>query len=109
MKFNHLSSPSSDVKATADFFVRRPGCSLAFISPAAAMLKRAGFDIVIESKDHTVVWPHNFHLGFELASVNELSELCHWLSGEQLFQVLAASAVSINARSLGWLWLWTGK
>ena len=75
MKFNHLSFPSIDVKATADFFVRHLGCSLEFISPAAAMLKRAGFDIVIEAKDHTVVWPHNFHLGFELASVDELSEL----------------------------------
>jgi hypothetical protein len=55
--------------------VRHLGCSLEFISPAAAMLKRAGFDIVIEAKDHTVVWPHNFHLGFELPSVDELSEL----------------------------------
>jgi catechol 2,3-dioxygenase-like lactoylglutathione lyase family enzyme len=75
MKFNHLSFPSSDVRATANFFVQHLDCSLEFISPAAAMLKRAGFDIVIEAKDHTVVWPHNFHLGFELASVDELSEL----------------------------------
>ncbi|MBV7535292.1 VOC family protein [Duganella sp. sic0402] len=75
MKFNHLSFPSSDVRATANFFVQHLGCSLEFISPAAAMLKRAGFDIVIEAKDHTVAWPHNFHLGFELPSVEAVSEL----------------------------------
>jgi catechol 2,3-dioxygenase-like lactoylglutathione lyase family enzyme len=75
MKFNHLSFPSSDVPATANFFVQHLGCSLEFISPAAAMLKRAGFDIVIEAKDHTVVWPHNFHLGFELPDVEEVRQL----------------------------------
>ena len=75
MKFNHISFPSSDVKATADFFVRHLGCALEYIGADAAVLKRAGFDIVIEAKDHTVVWPHNFHLGFELPSVDELSEL----------------------------------
>ena len=75
MKFNHLSFPSSDVRASADFFVQHLDCSLEFISPAAAMLKRAGFDIVIEAKDHTVVWPHNFHLGFELSSPDDVRQL----------------------------------
>ncbi|MRW84260.1 VOC family protein [Pseudoduganella sp. FT26W] len=75
MKFNHLSFPSSDVKATANFFVQHLGCALEFISPAVAMLKRAEFDIVIEAKDHAVVWPHNFHLGFELPTVDAVSEL----------------------------------
>jgi len=75
MKFNHLSFPSNDVKASAKFFVEQLGCSLEFDSPAAAMLKRGGFDIVIEAKDQSVAWPHNFHLGFELSSVDELREL----------------------------------
>jgi catechol 2,3-dioxygenase-like lactoylglutathione lyase family enzyme len=75
MKFNHLSFPSSDVPATAAFFVQHLGCTQEFISPAAAMLKRVGFDIVIEAKDHTVVWPHNFHLGFELPSAEDVREL----------------------------------
>ena len=87
MKFNHLSFPSSDVRATANFFVQHLGCSLEFISPAAAMLKRAGFDIVIEAKDHTVVWPHNFHLGFELPGADEV---------RQLHQRLQAQGVSMK-------------
>ncbi|TFW23723.1 VOC family protein [Duganella callida] len=75
MKFNHLSFPSSDVQATASFFVQQLGCTQEYGGPAFAMLKRGGFDIVIEGKDHAVVWPHNFHLGFELPSVDEVREL----------------------------------
>ncbi|MRW93160.1 VOC family protein [Duganella sp. FT80W] len=75
MKFNHLSFPSSDVPATAAFFVRHLDCTQEYLGPAAAMLKRGGFDIVIEAKDHTVTWPHNFHLGFELPSADAVREL----------------------------------
>jgi len=82
MKFNHISFPSSDVRATADFFVRHLGCSLEYIGTDAAVLKRAGFDLVIEAKDHTVVWPHNFHLGFELPTVEEVSQLYQHLQAQ---------------------------
>jgi catechol 2,3-dioxygenase-like lactoylglutathione lyase family enzyme len=75
MKFNHLSFPSSDVAATASFFVQQLGCTQEHAGPAFAMLKRGGFDIVIEGKDHTVVWPHTFHLGFELDTVEDVRQL----------------------------------
>ncbi len=66
MKFNHLSFPSNDIAATTDFFVKQLGCTAERHGDFTA-LKRAGFDIIIEGVSaHDVVWPHNFHLGFEL-------------------------------------------
>lgn len=76
MKLNHLSFPSLDVAATATFFEQYLGCTVSFRSPQAWILKRPGFDIVIESsaKDK-VEWPHNFHLGFELPTVEAVRTL----------------------------------
>ncbi|MCU6497540.1 VOC family protein [Rugamonas sp. A1-17] len=75
MKFNHLSFPSKDVTATVDFFVRRLGCTAERFGDTA-VLKRAGFDIVIEdARDRDVNWPHNFHLGFELPGIEEVRAL----------------------------------
>lgn len=82
MKFNHLSFPSSDVAATARFFVEQLGCTQEDAAPSFAMLKRGGFDIVIEGKDHAVVWPHNFHLGFELPCVADVHALHARFSGQ---------------------------
>lgn len=77
MLFNHLSFPSTDVAATVAFFVEQLGCAAEPFG-TSAVLKRAGFDIVIEDasdRSDGVVWPENFHLGFELASVDELRAL----------------------------------
>ena len=75
MKFNHLSFPSNDVGATMDFFVDQLGCTAERFGDFA-VLKRAGFDIVIEGAgERHVAWPHNFHLGFELPTVDEVRAL----------------------------------
>jgi catechol 2,3-dioxygenase-like lactoylglutathione lyase family enzyme len=77
MKFNHLSFPSTDVAATVAFFVEQLGCSAESFG-SSAVLKRAGFDIVIDDATDRldqVIWPDNFHLGFELASLDELRAL----------------------------------
>ena len=75
MKLNHLSFPSVDVAATAGFFERRLGCtSTAF--GRSRLLKRPGFDIVIEdAADRAVAWPHKFHLGFELPTLEDVRAL----------------------------------
>jgi catechol 2,3-dioxygenase-like lactoylglutathione lyase family enzyme len=75
MKLNHVSFPSSDVGATATFFEDHLGCTVA-ARGTSWFLKRPGFDIVIDAAaDHPVQWPHNFHIGFELASLDEVRGL----------------------------------
>jgi catechol 2,3-dioxygenase-like lactoylglutathione lyase family enzyme len=75
MKLNHLSFPSTDVEATAGFFEKHLGCT-ATVFGTSRLLKRPGFDIVIEdASDLAVDWPHNFHLGFELPTVNDVRRL----------------------------------
>jgi catechol 2,3-dioxygenase-like lactoylglutathione lyase family enzyme len=76
MKLNHLSFPSTDFEATAGFFEKHLGCTVSSRWPGGCILKRAGFDIVIEhAADRPVAWPHNFHLGFELPSVAAVEAL----------------------------------
>ena len=71
MKLNHLSFPSTDVAATAAFFEQQLGCASATRGPGSRILKRPGFDIVIDdASGHDMTWPHNFHIGFELPSVD---------------------------------------
>lgn len=85
MKLNHMSFPSSDVSATASFFEGHLGCTVA-ARGTSWILKRPGFDIVIDdSAGHPVEWPHNFHIGFELATLEEV----HALYG----QMIAADVV----------------
>lgn len=80
MKLNHMSFPSSDVDATATFFEQHLGCTVA-ARGAIWILKRPGFDIVIDDAgDHPVEWPHNFHIGFELASPDEVRALYEQMS-----------------------------
>jgi catechol 2,3-dioxygenase-like lactoylglutathione lyase family enzyme len=75
MKLNHVSFPSSDVSATATFFEQHLGCTVA-ARGGSWLLKRPGFDIVIDdAAGHPVKWPHNFHIGFELASLDEVRAL----------------------------------
>jgi catechol 2,3-dioxygenase-like lactoylglutathione lyase family enzyme len=76
MKLNHLSFPSTDAAATAAFFEQHLGCAGATPGPGSRILKRPGFDIVIEdASGQEVKWPHNFHIGFELPSVEAVREL----------------------------------
>jgi catechol 2,3-dioxygenase-like lactoylglutathione lyase family enzyme len=77
MKLNHLSFPSTDYAATAAFFEKHLGCTIASRSDASVILKRPGFDIVIENAGtRRETWPENFHLGFELPTVADVRELC---------------------------------
>ena len=74
MVLNHLSFPSRDVVATAAFFERQLGCTVTAFG-SSRLAKRPGFDIVIEDASaRTVDWPENFHVGFELASVEAVHE-----------------------------------
>lgn len=78
MKLNHVSFPSSDVAATATFFENHLGCTVA-ARGASWFLKRPGFDIVIDdASGFPVEWPRNFHIGFELPSL----EAVHALYGQ---------------------------
>jgi len=75
MKLNHLSFPSADVAATAGFFEKHLGCTGTAFGKSR-LLKRPGFDIVIEdASDQAVAWPQNFHLGFELPTVADVQDL----------------------------------
>jgi catechol 2,3-dioxygenase-like lactoylglutathione lyase family enzyme len=75
MKLNHLSFPSTDVAATAAFFETCLGCTVTPFG-TSRLLKRPGFDIVIEdASDGTVTWPQNFHLGFELPTLEDVRSL----------------------------------
>ncbi len=75
MKLNHLSFPSTDAMATAGFFEQHLGCKATPFG-SSLHLKRPGFDIVIEdASDRTVAWPQNFHLGFELPTVEAVRQL----------------------------------
>ena len=74
MVLNHLSFPSRDVVATARFFERQLGCTVTPFG-TSRLAKRPGFDIVIEdAATRTVDWPENFHIGFELATVDALRD-----------------------------------
>ena len=86
MKLNHLSFPSTDVEATSAFFEKHLGCT-ASVFGTSRLLKRPGFDIVIEdASDIAVDWPRNFHLGFELPTsttsgafmIASRQQACRW-------------------------------
>lgn len=76
MKFNHLSFPSTDTRATAAFFERYLGFTIDGTWDNCYILKRPGFDVVI---DHVTgddaVWPKAFHTGFELPSLDDVQAL----------------------------------
>ena len=74
MQLNHLSFPSNDVVATASFFETYLGCTATPFG-RSRLLKRPGFDIVIEdATDHPIQWPRNFHLGLELPTLAALQD-----------------------------------
>ncbi|HEX6703894.1 MAG TPA: VOC family protein [Albitalea sp.] len=72
---NHMSFPSREADAAARFFERYLGFT---ISPmgTSRVLKKDGLDIVIEdASGREVNWPHNFHIGVELPTVEAVHEL----------------------------------
>jgi catechol 2,3-dioxygenase-like lactoylglutathione lyase family enzyme len=76
MKLNHLSFPSTDVAATAAFFEKHLGFAIDIKMERAFILKRPGFDVVIEkAADPAQQWPKNFHVGFELQSFADVLTL----------------------------------
>ncbi|MBH9698192.1 VOC family protein [Burkholderia cepacia] len=76
MKLNHLSFPSADTLATARFFERHLGFTIAGSWNKSWILKRPGFDVVIDhAGDDETAWPTNFHVGFELPSLDAVRTL----------------------------------
>lgn len=75
MKLNHLSFPSADTPATARFFEQYLGFTIAGTWDKSYILKRPGFDVVIDHHDEVPAWPRAFHAGFELASLDAVREL----------------------------------
>ncbi len=83
MKLNHLSFPSSDAAATARFFERYLGFTISGTWDRSFILKRPGFDVVIEhAGDEVPSWPGNFHTGFELPDLEAVETLYARLKGE---------------------------
>lgn len=70
-KLNHLSFPTTNVAETAAFFEKYLGCEIAYASDSY-LLKRDGFDIVLDHVVEQPAWPKNFHFGLELASLDDL-------------------------------------
>lgn len=76
MKLNHLSFPSANPTETARFFERHLGFTIAGQWDKSYILKRPGFDVVIEHMaDDIPQWPRNFHTGFELPSFDDVQML----------------------------------
>jgi catechol 2,3-dioxygenase-like lactoylglutathione lyase family enzyme len=71
---NHLSLPTKDPAATARFFQQHFGCEIV-AAGESILLKRGGFDIVLDRIDGDPGWPADFHFGFEMASLREVQAL----------------------------------
>jgi len=85
MKLNHLSFPSADTLATAKFFERYLGFTIGQVWDKSYILKRPGFDVVIEYVgDDVPAWPKTFHAGFELPSVDAVRELYERFKAEDV-------------------------
>ncbi|WP_198039199.1 VOC family protein [Paraburkholderia sp. SOS3] len=76
MKLNHLSFPSADAAATAQFFEQYLGFTVSGTWEGSYILKRPGFDVVIDASSHDIpAWPTAFHAGFELPDFDAVCEL----------------------------------
>ncbi|WP_173405474.1 VOC family protein [Caballeronia insecticola] len=82
MKLNHLSFPSADTPATARFFERYLGFTIAGTWEQSYILKRPGFDVVIDHHADTPEWPRAFHVGFELPALDEVHTLYERFASE---------------------------
>lgn len=75
MKFNHISFPCTDVDAAAAFFQQYLGCTVSAFGDSR-IVKRHDFDIVLEGVgDRPVAWPHNFHIGFEVPTAQDVIDV----------------------------------
>ncbi len=83
MKLNHLSFPSADTAATAAFFERYLGFTVAGTWDRSYILKRPGFDVVIEHVDDGApAWPRSFHAGFEMPDIDAVRALYERFEGD---------------------------
>lgn len=83
MKLNHMSFPSSDTAATAGFFERHLGFTVAGTWEQSYILKRPGYDVVIDHVNGDAPqWPSAFHLGFELPSLDAVRDLYERFAAE---------------------------
>jgi catechol 2,3-dioxygenase-like lactoylglutathione lyase family enzyme len=73
-KLNHLSLPTTNPIATAAFFEKHFACEVVAVGESI-LLKRDGFDIVLDGVSDATPWPHDFHFGFEMATVQQVREL----------------------------------
>ena len=71
---NHLSLPTRDPQATAAFFAQHFGCEIVAAGDSV-LLKRDGFDIVLDKVDAAADWPRNFHFGFEMPTLQQVQTL----------------------------------
>jgi catechol 2,3-dioxygenase-like lactoylglutathione lyase family enzyme len=71
---NHLSLPTTNPAATAAFFEKHFACEIVQAGESI-LLKRDGFDIVLDGISDTAQWPTDFHFGFEMATLREVREL----------------------------------
>lgn len=71
---NHLSFPTANPAATAAFLEKHFGCEIV-MAGESILLKRDGFDIVLDGTRDATHWPADFHLGFEMATVQDVQEL----------------------------------
>jgi catechol 2,3-dioxygenase-like lactoylglutathione lyase family enzyme len=84
MKLNHLSFPSADTAATAQFFERYLGFTIAGTWDKCFILKRPGYDVVIDHHDDAPAWPRAFHVGFELPTFDAVQELFDRFTAEDV-------------------------
>ncbi len=73
-KLNHLSFPTPNVAETAAFFQKYLGCEIVAAGDSC-LLKRDGFDIVLEHVAEDVAWPTNFHFGIEVDTLADVHAL----------------------------------
>jgi len=71
---NHLSFPTADVAATAAFLERHFGCEI-LATGDSILLKRDGFDIVLDGVSEAQPWPADFHIGFEMPTLRQVLDL----------------------------------
>lgn len=91
---NHLSLPTTDPRATAAFLAEHFGCHVVTAGDSI-LLQRNGFDIVLDHVEAPVQWPRNFHLGFEMATLQEAETLYSTFEAAGVFM---ETAVFNNAR-----------
>ena len=71
---NHLSFPTRDPAATAAFFEKHFACEIV-AAGEHILLKRDGFDIVLERSGEQPGWPATFHIGFEMSTLQQVKAL----------------------------------